>query len=179
MLPLIVQLNPWLHFWFCVFNFTNIHFIYFISFFHLINLNYGRYVTVMTPDFKCRETWSCPPEAIWSDQEINQRTTAIRTFESDDQTPYRILMSRNYALVSLIKAQSMHNDPFDATRFGGEQVSGLSRARLHGLHDGHLTQMMQKRFACITILEEYRHCISSWGQLRRHSRCKQNLSRYS
>jgi hypothetical protein len=36
------------------------------------------------------------------------RTTAVRTFESDDQTSSsgRIFMSQNYALVSLIKVQS-------------------------------------------------------------------------
>ena len=52
----------------------------------------------------------CSPEAIGFDQYIiksnGSRTTAVRTFESDDQTSYRISMSRNYALVSLIKAQS-------------------------------------------------------------------------
>jgi hypothetical protein len=49
-------------------------------------------------------------ETIRSDQEINQsncsRFTAVGTFESEDQTSCRILMSRNHALASLIKAQN-------------------------------------------------------------------------
>ncbi len=71
----------------------------------IIILDDGRY----HPRFKCRE--SCPPEAIRSDQEINQieqvsGTTAVRTFESDDQTSCRILMSRKFTLARYIRAQS-------------------------------------------------------------------------
>jgi hypothetical protein len=36
-----------------------------------------------------------------------------------------------------------------------------------------LAQMMPKRFAGINILKGYKHCSSSPGRLRRHSRCKQ------